>query len=683
MLTQLADVSVRSLLLAGSAALVLWLMRRKRTAALEHAVWTAVVCGMLVLFAFGQALPRIPVRIPGRATISSVAAPMDVAFDAPTTAIAVSVPASVPAPAARPFDWMTAALYVYIATAFGFFAQFIIGMFLVRRLLSSARSVEPGIYESEIITVPVTVGCLRPRIILPSEWRGWDSEKLNAVLAHEGAHVRRRDGLVAAVAHVNRCIFWFHPMAWMLERRLALLAEQACDESSVALLGDCQRYAHLLLEMAGVVDGSHRRLRRHALTMASSSHIRQRIEALLQEGRAFSRGLTWTGWAAILLCGIPVVLCAGAIELDRQATSPSVARASRRAPVQAPVLLAQAEPTPSAAAPVPAVRPQFEVASIRPAAPRAPSTGGRARSGGTGVGTGCGAQRLSMDGSLVTYRCVPLQALIAFAFGIPQHDVTGPAWLMDTSPGLRFDVEAKMPTGTSKAQVPQMFRSLLEDRFQLAVHHGSQEQAVSALVVDKGGLKLKEASPDSPDPAVDPNLPPCPPASQTCSAHITNSDGEQVAMTPLSPGVQRFVSDRIGTALVMHSPEGKSRIDAPGTTLGGLAELLQSWSFQPVVDRTGTKGRYQVLIETFVDKDAMMAQARALATAAQAGGGPTNSAANAEVDAAFDRAISDTDAAGMRALQNALEKIGLRLETQKGQVEDLVVDHVEKMPTGN
>jgi hypothetical protein len=70
------------------------------------------------------------------------------------------------------------------------------------------------------------VGWLRPRVLLPLEWREWDRNKLDAVLAHEGAHVRRRDGLIAALAAVNRCVFWFHPLAWMLERKLALLASR-------------------------------------------------------------------------------------------------------------------------------------------------------------------------------------------------------------------------------------------------------------------------------------------------------------------------------------------------------------------------------------------------------------------------------------------------------------------------
>ena len=78
---------------------------------------------------------------------------------------------------------------------------------------------------------------------VPPEWRHWDGEKLNAVLGEGLARPMRRDTLVAALAAVNRSLFWFHPLAWMLERKLALLAEEACDESCVATLGDPDRYA--------------------------------------------------------------------------------------------------------------------------------------------------------------------------------------------------------------------------------------------------------------------------------------------------------------------------------------------------------------------------------------------------------------------------------------------------------
>src|SRR5580698_10703869 len=62
MLAHLLDISIRALVLALIGTAVVCFPRRKR-AAMEHAVWTAVTVGMLALFVFGSAVPRLPVRV--------------------------------------------------------------------------------------------------------------------------------------------------------------------------------------------------------------------------------------------------------------------------------------------------------------------------------------------------------------------------------------------------------------------------------------------------------------------------------------------------------------------------------------------------------------------------------------------------------------------------------------------
>ena len=392
MVSHLADVSIRSLLPALAAVVVLWILRGRRTAALQHAVRAAVVCGMLALLAFGAALPRLTLRVLDRPATTQTAVSLP-----PADGLLVTQTSQTPVPVAaktrHPIEWKDVLLYAYFGIAFVFLAHYATGMFFVRKLLKNARLLpiagKKHVYESEAIVVPVTVGWMRPRILLPLEWREWEGEKLDAVLAHEGAHVRRHDALVAALAGANRCLFWFHPLAWLLERKLALLAEQACDEACVAALGDRERYAHLLLEMARVVDVSQGRLGRHALTMAAGSHIRQRIDSLLQEGRTFSRGLSRPGWASLMLCGVPVVLGAGAIELDRQPQVLSLEMPHWAAPAPPPVMIAQARPIPSPvrqAVQIAQVQitPQFDSVSIKlcesgDGADRASRGGGKGR----------------------------------------------------------------------------------------------------------------------------------------------------------------------------------------------------------------------------------------------------------------------------------------------------------------
>jgi len=306
------------------------MLRTWCTAAVEHAVWTAVVCGMLALFAFGQALPRLPLRVLDAPppTWPAIAQEFQSRIAGGMRPFGpgqyVQTPIVTAPKISHPVDWSIVAACCYGVISLFFFAQFVTGLFLVRKLIATAQAAcefaGEAVYESSAVSVPVTVGFLRPRILLPVEWRDWNREKLDAVLTHEGAHVRRYDGLVTALAAVNRCVFWFHPLAWILERRLSLLAECACDDVCVATLGDSEGYASLLLEMVNAADASLGRLRYPALTMAAGSHIRQRIESLLivPEGRTFSRGITRMGWAGVILCGIPLVVCAGAVELEHQ-----------------------------------------------------------------------------------------------------------------------------------------------------------------------------------------------------------------------------------------------------------------------------------------------------------------------------------------------------------------------------
>jgi beta-lactamase regulating signal transducer with metallopeptidase domain len=124
-------------------------------------------------------------------------------------------------------------LIVYVAGVLLFVARLSYGWLAASAMVRRAMRRGPvltdlgrHVYESSEGTVPMTVGAMRPVIILPIAWRAWDAETLTAVLAHEVAHVRRHDAAIAFAAHLNRAMFWFHPLAWWLERKLAVTAEQ-------------------------------------------------------------------------------------------------------------------------------------------------------------------------------------------------------------------------------------------------------------------------------------------------------------------------------------------------------------------------------------------------------------------------------------------------------------------------
>jgi uncharacterized protein (TIGR03435 family) len=85
-----------------------------------------------------------------------------------------------------------------------------------------------------------------------------------------------------------------------------------------------------------------------------------------------------------------------------------------------------------------------------------------------------------------------LRRLVERAYNVKPFQVTGPDWMEN----VRFDVMAKYPPDTKSEDRPAMLRTLLEDRFKLSTHRESKEMPGYALVVAKGGLKLKAVDAD-------------------------------------------------------------------------------------------------------------------------------------------------------------------------------------------
>jgi GWxTD domain-containing protein len=239
-------------------------------------------------------------------------------------------------PEAPRLTWRQYGLALYLIVALALLVRLLVSYLLVSRLVSrsglvhdgSARDLldklagpgAPALRESASIAVPMTAGSLRPSILLPAGWREWDREKLAAALTHELAHVRRKDALIALVAGLNKAVFWFHPLAWWLERKLALLAEEASDDCALLVLGDRCRYASTLVEMTAAARGGRERILWGAIAMARPSTLRRRIDRVLDESRRISGGLSRGRWITLLL-GSAVMLC-GAAALQLQTAPP-------------------------------------------------------------------------------------------------------------------------------------------------------------------------------------------------------------------------------------------------------------------------------------------------------------------------------------------------------------------------
>jgi uncharacterized protein (TIGR03435 family) len=271
--------------------------------------------------------------------------------------------------------------------------------------------------------------------------------------------------------------------------------------------------------------------------------------------------------------------------------------------------------------------------------------------------------------SQAVYTYMSLKELIANAYKVKAYQITGPAWLATE----RFDILAKMPDGASKDDAPKMLQALLEERFKLVAHLDTQERPVLALVVGKDGPKLKE-SPAATEP-VDENAPLKPGEMKIDGPDgpirvRRNADGSST----INMGAKGTMTTRIDTQAQMITLES-SRV-----TMAGFADRLTNMlqmgggGDRQVVDMTGLKGDYQVAVE--ISLADVMAAARAqgmLPPTAAASGGATGASP----------ASAASDPGGGSSVFASVKKLGLKLEPRKAQVEQLVIDHVEKTPTEN
>jgi uncharacterized protein (TIGR03435 family) len=273
----------------------------------------------------------------------------------------------------------------------------------------------------------------------------------------------------------------------------------------------------------------------------------------------------------------------------------------------------------------------FEVASVKPSPPMNPGEP-RGR-------VGC----FQGPGSRTRFICAraTVSTMVVYAYDLKQYELRPPA-STDTS---EFNIEAKLPSGTTAEQIPVMLKSLLSERFKLAFHREKAEVKGYALIVAKSGVKIKESTPDAPvSGAVRPPAEP-----------VKDPDGfvyipglRNTLVVASANGLLRWVGTNVA-------------VDSDVRNAPCLTSLLYSLTRLPVFDATGLKGKYDFTL-TF-SSDSMAAS-----------GAPALSGG----DGTFPPA--DVGPTVFTAVE---EQLGLKLEPRKVVVDLFVIDHAEKTPGEN
>jgi beta-lactamase regulating signal transducer with metallopeptidase domain len=181
--------------------------------------------------------------------------------------------------------------------------------------LQSLSRYRPRIRTSSEIRVPMAIGIEETTILLPPDWTRWNREKLRAVLIHEIAHVRRADPQTAFLASFTACIFWPSPLVYWLRRRLAALAEEACD--AIALLEfRPEQYAQILIEFATERGPKPGRLVAASSVAAHRSRMRRRLKHILSHRRQ-TQGRQPLLRAALLTAFVPGLYLAATARFDQ------------------------------------------------------------------------------------------------------------------------------------------------------------------------------------------------------------------------------------------------------------------------------------------------------------------------------------------------------------------------------
>lgn len=266
-----------------------------------------------------------------------------------------------------------------------------------------------------------------------------------------------------------------------------------------------------------------------------------------------------------------------------------------------------------------ATTPRFEVASVRPSPPSDTPT--------AGVG-------VRITQSHVAIASLTMEDLLAVAFNVSGKQIAGPDWITQA----RFDVNATIPAGTSRDQVPGMLQDLLRERFQLTIRREPREFPVYALTRAKNGRRL------TPSPLKD---------TEPDTIEVTGSGGNDGVTMDLGGGSSFALTN--------------SAITARHITMTSFAETLTRFVDRTVLDSTNVAGRHDITVKlTREEFDATL-----LRSAVNAG---------IRLPPQIMRAL---DQAPANPVGPALEAAGLAFDSRRAPLDVIVVESILRLPTDN
>ena len=369
----------------------------------------------------------------------------------------------------------TALVTLWMAGVAILFARLAAGCWRIQQLQAIARFEQPSrwqsaaediatrlglrrrfsVIESARVVTPTVIGWLQPIVLLPiAAMAGLSPRQVEAVLAHELAHIRRHDFAVNFLQTLAETVLFYHPAVWRLSARIRTEREHCCDDVAVAIGGDAREYAAALAELATWSTSNP------ALAMAATrGPLLDRIRRLLRVPDADRRPRRTALTVGALLTTAVVIAAVGAI-LRAQ---PVLEEGKRFGPPQVNRLLG------------------FNLFPGPVQLPGADPIGARAG----GVKVGSGERALLILGP-------PARAGIRTAYGLERMPVVGgPSWMDDET--FELTVPSELPTTgglADSAEVQAALQDMLEGQLGLVTHRETRTFPAYALVLASADGRL-------------------------------------------------------------------------------------------------------------------------------------------------------------------------------------------------
>jgi len=523
------------------AAGLLTVTFRKNRAAVRYWLWLSASLKFLLpfslLMSFGNHMQWAPAARkiatpPVSFTIVQIAQPFSGA-----------VPLTPSAPADR--AWVPVAILAVWACGFTAVALMRLrGWLRIRAAVSASTPMDISatvqVRSSPALLEPGVVGWLRPILLMPADiLNRLTHAQLQAVLAHELSHVRRRDNLTSAIHMIVEAVFWFYPVVWWISAHLVEERERACDEEVLRLGSEPQVYAEGILNVCK----SYLESPLSCVPGVTGSDLKNRIHEILTG--CIACDLNFARKVALALAGIAALASPIFVGM-----------------INVPFLRAQ---------PADTAAPKFIVASIKPCKDQPGNMRGSGESAPGQLSTGCDALVDARNSLGLIQR-----AYVRFAngqvnpFGIVPI-TGGPDWVHSNMYEIRATAEGKP---SREIMQGPMLQALLEDRFHLKIRRETKQVPVYELTVAEGGSRLRRVK-----------------------------EGSCVSMPmtfplPLLPAGQGYCRNLLG-GMKGQNP----LLHAESASLEEFSKLLSLLLDRPIIDKTGITGNFAFHLEFAIDQN--------------------------------------------------------------------------------